>query len=152
MPAPVVVQARGGTSSGGVPFVVMSPSEAVFRPHYFAAAAPDRPSEDVVSISTELGPALLLAGKADAPSTAERALRAAAALNSVVEAAGVPAGRPRGSGQAAPGVALAGSPEPPRGRHGRGRGRLFAGALGPGATRDAARPWPSSGPPCSRTT
>jgi len=85
--APVVVQARGATSSGGVSFVVMSPSEATFRPYYFPAAAADRPSEDVVLVSTELGPALLLGGRADAPSTAERAARAAAALNTVVEAA-----------------------------------------------------------------
>ena len=110
LPAPVVVHARGRTSSGGVPFVVMSPSEAVFRPHYFAAAAPDRPNEDVVLISTALGPALLLAGKADAPSTAERALRAATALNAVVEAA---ASRPavlEARDRPAPGVALSGSP------------------------------------------
>jgi hypothetical protein len=110
MPAPVVVQARGGTSSGSVPFVVMSPSEASFRPHYFPAAAADRPSEDVVLVSTELGPALLLGGRADARSTIERAVRAAAALNAVVEAA---ASRPAAlevRDKPATGVALAGSP------------------------------------------
>jgi len=63
--APIVVQARGGTSSGGIAFVVNSPSEASFRPRYFPAAAADRPSEDVVLVSTELGPALLLSGKLD---------------------------------------------------------------------------------------
>jgi hypothetical protein len=110
VPSPVVVHARGRTSSGGVPFVVMSPSEAVFRPHYFAAAAPDRPNEDVVVISTELGPALLLAGKADAPSTAERALRAATALNAVVEAAGSRPAVLEARDRPATGVALSGSP------------------------------------------
>jgi hypothetical protein len=107
--APIVVQARGGTSSGGVAFVVMSPSEASFRPRYFPAAAADRPSEDVVLVSTEMGPALLLSGKADAPSTVERAARAAAAMNAVVEAAATrPATLEVRDGPPA-GVALAGS-------------------------------------------
>jgi hypothetical protein len=108
--APVVVQARGGTSAGGVSFVVMSPSESAFRPHYFPTAVAERPAEDVVFVSTELGPALLLGGKADAPSTAERAMRAAAALNAVVQAA---ASRPavlEVRDRPAIGVALAGSP------------------------------------------
>jgi hypothetical protein len=110
LPAPIVVQARGGTSSGGVPFVVMSPSESSFRPLYFPAAAAERPGEDVVFVSTELGPALLLGGKADAPSTPERAVRVAAALNAVVQAA---ASRPallEVRDKPAVGVALAGSP------------------------------------------
>lgn len=108
--APIVVQARGGTSSGGVSFVVMSPSEASFRPYYFPAAAADRPSEDAVLVSTELGPTLLLGGKADAPSTAERAARAAAALNAVVEAAGSGAVTLEARDRPTAGVALAGSP------------------------------------------
>jgi IPT/TIG domain-containing protein len=108
--APVVVQARGGTSSGGVSFVVMSPSEASFRPHYFPAAAADRPAEDVALVSTELGPALLLGGKADAPSTAERAARAAAALNAAVEAAGSGPATLEARDKPVTGVALAGSP------------------------------------------
>ena len=108
--APVVVQARGGTSSGGVSFVVMSPSESVFHPHYFPTAVAERTNEDVVFVSTELGPALLLAGKADAPSTTERAMRAATALNALVQAA---ASRPavlEVRDRPAVGVALAGNP------------------------------------------
>ena len=108
--APVVVQARGGTSSGGLSFVVMSPSEASFRPYYFPAAAADSPSEDVVLVSTELGPALVLGGKADAPSTAERAARTAAALNAVVEAAGSSPVTLEARDKPATGVARAGSP------------------------------------------
>jgi uncharacterized protein (TIGR03437 family) len=108
--APVVVHARGGTSSGGVAFVVMSPSESAFRPHYFPAAVAERPSEDVVFVSTELGPTLLLAGKADAPSTAERALRAAAALNAVVQAAAARPAVLEARDRPVAGVALAGSP------------------------------------------
>jgi hypothetical protein len=108
--APVVVQARGGTSSGGVAFVVMSPSESVFHPHYFPAAVAERPSEDVAFVSTELGPALLLAGKADAPSTAERAMRAATALNAVVQAAAARPAVLEARDRPVAGVALAGSP------------------------------------------
>jgi hypothetical protein len=108
--APIVVEARGGTSSGGVSFVVSSPSEASFRPYYFPAAAADRPSEDVVLVSTELGPALLLAGRADAPSTAERASRVAAALNAVVEAAGSRPATLEARDKPTTGVALAGTP------------------------------------------
>jgi IPT/TIG domain-containing protein len=108
--APVVVQARGGTSSGGVSFVVMSPSEASFRPYYFPAAASDRPSEDVVLVSTELGPALLLGGRADARSTAERATRVSAALNAVVEAAASGAATLEARDRPTTGVALAGRP------------------------------------------
>jgi hypothetical protein len=108
--APIVVQARGGTSSGGVPFVVMSPSEASFRPRYFPAAAADRASEDVVLVSTELGPVLLLSGKADAPSTVERAARAAAAMNAVVEAAASRPATLEVRDGPPTGVALAGTP------------------------------------------
>jgi hypothetical protein len=110
LPAPIVVQARGGASSGGVAFVVTSPSAASFRPFYFPAAVAERPGEDAVFVSTELGPALLLGGKADAPSTAERAIRVAAALNALVEAA---ASRPavlEVRDKPGIGVGLAGSP------------------------------------------
>jgi hypothetical protein len=108
--APVVVQARGGTSSAQASFVLASPSEAFFRPYYFPAAAADRPSEDVVLVSTELGPALLLGGKADAPSTAERAARAAAALNAVVQAAAAKPAVLEVRDRPATGVAVAGGP------------------------------------------
>jgi len=108
--APVVVQARGATSSGGLAFVVMSPSESVFRPYYFPAAVVERSGEDVVFVSTALGPALLLAGKADAPSTAERAMRAAAALNAVVQAAASKPAVLEARERPAAGVALQGSP------------------------------------------
>jgi hypothetical protein len=109
-PAPIVVHARGGTSSGGVPFVVMSPSESSFRPYYFPTAAADRSAEDVVLVSTELGPVMLLAGKADAPSTAERALRAAAALNAVVQASAARPAALEARDRPTAGVAVAGSP------------------------------------------
>ena len=108
--APVVVQARGGTSSGGLSFVVMSPSEASVRPYYVPAAAADRASEDVVLVSTELGPALVLGGKADARSTAERAARTAAALNAVVEAAGSGPVTLEARDKPTTGVAQSGSP------------------------------------------
>jgi hypothetical protein len=64
----------------------------------------------VVFVSTELGPALLLAGKADAPSTAERAMRTATALNAVVQAAAAAPAVIEARERPVPGVALAGSP------------------------------------------
>lgn len=149
--APIVVQARGGTSSGGVAFVVASPSEASFRPRYFPAATADRASEDVVLVSTELGPALLLSGKADAPSTVERAVRAAAALNGVVEAAASGVATLEVRDGPPTGVALAGS-----------RNLLVAAtaedaaaysrSLWPAASTPRRAAWPSSGPRSCRTT
>jgi hypothetical protein len=61
-------------------------------------------------VSTEIGPVLLLTGKGDAPSTAERAGRVAATLTGLVEAA---ASRPvtfEVREGAAPAVALSGGP------------------------------------------
>ena len=108
--APVIVEARGGASSGGVAFIVISPSESVFRPYYFPAAVGERPGEDVAFVSTALGPALLLSGKADAPSTAERAMRVATALNAVVQAAAARPAVLEARERPGAGVALAGSP------------------------------------------
>src|SRR6185503_14735103 len=73
-------------------------------------AVAERPGEDVVFVSTALGPALLLGGKADAPSTAERAMRAATALNAVVQAAASKPAVIEARDRPAPGVALQGSP------------------------------------------
>jgi hypothetical protein len=88
---PVVVQARGRTSSAGRSFTILRPSAAAFTPRYFPASASEHPTHDHVFVATELGPAFLLTGKADAPSTAERAARASAALNALVEASGTSA-------------------------------------------------------------
>jgi hypothetical protein len=78
---PVVVKARGAVSSGGRTFALQRPSSAIFVPHFFAAPVPEDPSGGRVFVSTALGPVLVLSGREDAPSVAERAARAAAALN-----------------------------------------------------------------------
>ncbi|HEY7512345.1 MAG TPA: IPT/TIG domain-containing protein [Vicinamibacteria bacterium] len=83
---PVVVKARGSTSSGGRTFAVQRPSASVFVPHFFAAPVPEDPSAARVFVSTALGPVLLLAGRDGAPSPAERAVRVAAALDAAFSA------------------------------------------------------------------
>jgi hypothetical protein len=146
--APVVVQARGGASSGGLASRVASPSEAVFTPHYFAAAVPERPGEDVVFVSTELGPALLLGARRTRPPPPS-AMRVAAGLNGVVAAAARPVVLRRGSGRCPawpwrqPELLLL---RDARRRAAYGGSRWRAGS-GP-----RPGPWPSCGRPCSRTT
>ena len=83
---PVTVRSRGSASAGGRPFTMRRPSAAVFVPHFFPAPVPEDPSGDRVFVSTALGPVLLLAGRDDAPSPAERAARAAASLNAAFAA------------------------------------------------------------------
>ncbi|HVR70591.1 MAG TPA: IPT/TIG domain-containing protein [Vicinamibacteria bacterium] len=83
---PVGVKARGSASAGGRPFTMRRPSSAVFVPHFFAAPVTADPSGDRVFVSTALGPVLLLSGREDAPSPAERAARTAAALNAAFAA------------------------------------------------------------------
>ena len=83
---PVVVKARGSASTGGISFAVMRPSASTFVPHFFAAAVPDDPAGGRAFVSCALGPVLLLSGRDDSPSTAERAARTAAALNAAFSA------------------------------------------------------------------
>jgi hypothetical protein len=78
---PVAVRARGSASAGGRAFTMRRPSSAVFVPHFFPAPVSADPAGDRVFVSTALGPVLLLSGRDDAPSPAERAARVAAALN-----------------------------------------------------------------------
>lgn len=106
--AQVVVQAPSGTSSGCCALTIASPSAATYTPRYFAAPVQDHPSHDHAFIATELGPVLLLTGKGDAPSTAERAARVASALNGLL-AAGKPVALELRD-KPVPGVAVAGSP------------------------------------------
>lgn len=87
----VVVRARGATSSSPCSFTVIRPSLGVYLPHYFAAPVTDHLSHDHAFVSTELGPVLLLTGKADAASTAERAARVAATLNQLTSGGKAPA-------------------------------------------------------------
>ena len=84
--APIVVHARGRASNPGN-FALLRASPGYFTPRYFPAPVAERPGRDEAFVSTDLGPLLLLGGRADAATTAERAARAATALNALVEAA-----------------------------------------------------------------
>jgi len=105
----VVIQTRGSTSSPA-PFVVTHPSAATFLPRYFAAPVLEHPNHDHVFVSTELGPVLLLSGKAQSSSTAERADRVASALNEAVQAANTRPLTFELRDKPEPGVAVAGDP------------------------------------------
>ena len=82
---PVVVEARGATSSGQVTFALSHSVSGLLRLRFYPAPVPQGPPDRHAFVSTELGPVLLLTGKADAPSTAERAGRVADALTALVE-------------------------------------------------------------------
>jgi len=83
----VVVKAKGKASTSSARFVLMRLSSGTFIPRFFAAPVAEHPGDDVAFVSTELGPLLLLGGKGIAPSTGERAVRVADALNGLVERA-----------------------------------------------------------------
>jgi hypothetical protein len=85
--APVVVRVQGRPTAGEHSFTVTRPPSSTYIPRFFAAGTPEHAGHDHVFVATELGPVLLLAGPGDAPSTLERAERAAAALNAAFEAA-----------------------------------------------------------------
>jgi hypothetical protein len=82
---PVTVRAKGATSSGSLVFMLIRPSMGIYVPRFHAAAVPGEPA--LAFVATEMGPALLLGTKDDATSVAERAVRVAAALNTVMEGA-----------------------------------------------------------------
>ena len=90
---PVVVEAHGASSTGQSTFSLSHPLSGMIRLHFFPAPAPapaGAPAETGdrrALVSTELGPVLLLTGKADAASTSERAARAAEAMTAVMESA-----------------------------------------------------------------
>lgn len=84
---PLQVQAKGGVSSSQAGFILQRVSTGSFIPRFFPSSVAEFPSEDLAFVSSDLGPLLLLGGKADAASTAERALRVSEALNGVVDAA-----------------------------------------------------------------
>jgi hypothetical protein len=108
----VVVTAAGRASSSRATFQVSRGATAGFRPRFFPSPVTEYPGDDLAFVSTEIGPVLLLAGRAGGPTSAERALTTAAALNAVVDAA---PGRPAAfelREKPEPAVALAGDPRP----------------------------------------
>jgi hypothetical protein len=84
---PIVVTVAGRTSAANAAFAVQRAAMSSFVPRFFAAPVTEAPGEALAFVSTELGPVLLLGGRADAPSTAERAVKVSAALNALVDGA-----------------------------------------------------------------
>ena len=86
----VRVQCGTRVSEAGA-YTITRPSSAQFSLRFFPAASAGAGREQAV-VASDLGPLFLLASKAEAPSTPERAARVAAALNRLLE--GLRAGRP----------------------------------------------------------
>jgi len=82
---PIVVRAKGRASSSQVAFSLVTPSLGTYAPRYFPEPAAEHAGHDHAFVACELGPVLLLSGKADAASTAERAAKLAQALNALGE-------------------------------------------------------------------
>jgi hypothetical protein len=85
-----VVTVLGRPSTSEATYTVVRPPADIFRPRFYPAPVVEHPGHDHVFVSTELGPVLLLSGPAEGQSTAERAARAAGALNELMEAAAKP--------------------------------------------------------------
>jgi hypothetical protein len=107
---PVVVKASGAASSGLSTFVLTRLSATVFAPHFFVAPVPEDPQGEVLFVSTDLGPALVLGGKGQAASAGERAVLAVAALNAAFKQPSAPQFEFRA--EPTPAVALAGAANP----------------------------------------
>jgi hypothetical protein len=103
----VVVHTADGASSTPHGFTIVRPPSGSFVPRFYPAAAAEHPGHDHAFVATELGPVLLLSGRGDAPSTAERAAQVAVLLNQLMESAAQPMALVA-SRTPAPGVALAG--------------------------------------------
>jgi hypothetical protein len=84
---PVVVTVAGRVSAGTAAYSLVRGVTSGFVPRFFAAPVTEFPGEGLAFVSTEIGPLLLLGGPADAPSTADRAVKLAAALNALVAGA-----------------------------------------------------------------
>jgi hypothetical protein len=107
--APIVVEARGASSSGPFEFTVLRPSSGTFVPRFFPAAVGQDPRR--VFISSEAGPFLLLTSADGAGSVPERAVQVANALNALFRTDAAPATIEVRSGDP-PAVAVAGRPQP----------------------------------------
>lgn len=106
---PIVVRAKGRASSSPLAFTLQQPSLGVYTPRYFPEPVVEHPGHDHAFVACELGPVLLLSGKADAASTAERASKVATALNALADRTGAVSFEARDT--PGPGVGVAGRPE-----------------------------------------
>jgi hypothetical protein len=84
---PIVVTVAGRASVGSAAYAPVRTATSGFVPRFFAEPVTEFPGEGLAFVSTELGPVLLLGGPAEAPSTAERAVKVSAALNALVAGA-----------------------------------------------------------------
>ncbi|HEY7514968.1 MAG TPA: IPT/TIG domain-containing protein, partial [Vicinamibacteria bacterium] len=66
--APIVVRSRG-RDSNPIPFQLLRSSPGYFVPRYFPVPVTEHPGADHAFVSTDLGPVLLLGGRAGASST-----------------------------------------------------------------------------------
>jgi hypothetical protein len=107
---PVVVAARGASSSGRSAFALAHPLSGNARLHFFPAPAPQGAPDRYAFVSSEIGPLLVLTGKGDAATTAERADRVATALTALMESATSRAVTLEVRDGAAPAVAITGGP------------------------------------------
>jgi hypothetical protein len=114
----VRVQCGNRVSDAGA-YTVTRPSSNQFSLRFFAAAASGASREQAL-VATDIGPLFLLTSKADAPSTAERAARVAAALNRLLDELRTgkavalevrPGGQPTLAVQGASDVLVAATPE-----------------------------------------
>jgi hypothetical protein len=83
---PTVVSV-GGARTTPFEFTAVRPSGDVFRPRFVVVPAPGGDPERHVVVGTEIGPVLVLTGRADAASAAERGARVAAQLNALLQTA-----------------------------------------------------------------
>jgi hypothetical protein len=107
---PVVVEARGASSSGRSTFALAHPLSGNARLHFFPAPAPQGAPDRYAFVSSEVGPLLVLTGKGDSATTAERADAVATALTALMESATSRAVTLEMRDGASPAVAITGGP------------------------------------------
>lgn len=76
----------GGSVSSPVSYILTRPSTAFFTPRFYPLPVADHPDRLHLFVASDLGPLMILSGKADAASLAERATNVAEALNGLVDA------------------------------------------------------------------
>jgi len=75
----------GGSTSSPRQFILTRSSSGSFVPRFYPEAVLDHPGHDHVLVSSDIGPLMILTGPGDAPSTGQRALAVAEALNAIVD-------------------------------------------------------------------
>jgi hypothetical protein len=86
-PEVTVVVTAGGRASSPFSFLLARSGTSGYVPRFFAAPVSEHTDGGFVFVSTELGPVILLGGRADAASPAERAFKLAGSLNALVAGA-----------------------------------------------------------------